>query len=335
MGSSSDHDTAPSAAFLAAFRARAGDAGRLRFDDFMRLALFAPQVGYYTQARTRVGYARGTDFYTASTSGAVFGEMVAAACVNLLGDRPAGEFTFVEIGAEPDRSVLRDVQHPFAATREIRLGDALALSGRCVVFSNELFDAQPVRRCRRDGGQWCESFVAEGAAGLAETFVPIAADDPLLAMLPREAPDGYVIDAPLAAAELLRELVAPSWQGVFVAFDYGKSWDELATATPAGTARAYFRHTQSNDLLARPGQQDLTAHVCWDWLEAELVCAGFAGTQVERQETFFVRRSAAWIERALTADAARFSQTKLSIAQLLHPAHLGQKFQVLHGRRLR
>ena len=334
MGSSADQDTAPSAAFLAAFRTLAGGSGRLRFDDFMRLALYHPEIGYYSQSRRRVGYAAGTDFFTASTSGPVFGEMVTAACVNLLGDAPAREFTFVEIGAEPGRSVLQGVQHPFADAREIRLGERVALSGRCVVFSNELFDAQPLRRCRRADDRWEEAFVMIGPAGLlVEEFSPISPDDPLLPRLPREAADGYVIDLPLAAAELLRDVVTGDWDGLFVAFDYGKSWVELSTASPAGTARAYFRHTQSNDLLARPGDQDLTGHVCWDWLEAELVRAGFTGTQLESQESFLVRRAASWIEQAVAAEAARFSQRKLAIAQLLHPSHLGQKFQVLHGRR--
>ena len=36
-------------------------------------------------------------------------------------------------------------------------------------------------------------------------------------------------------------------------------------------------------------------------------------------------------EAAATAEAARFSQKKLSLLQLLHPGQLGQKFQVLHA----
>jgi hypothetical protein len=63
---------------------------------------------------------------------------------------------------------------------------------------------------------------------------------------------------PLAAAALAEQLSAPGWSGLFVACDYGKSWRELIEAAPNGTARAYYRHAQSNELLARPGEQDLT-----------------------------------------------------------------------------
>ena len=103
--------------------------------------------------------------------------------------------------------------------------------------------------------------------------------------------------------------------------------------TPAGTARAYFKHSQSNDLLARPGEQDLTCHVCWDWLTDVLDKAGFIRPKVESHEAFFIRHAAVLIASVSAANAAHFSQRKLSLMQLLHPAYLGQRFQVLHGRR--
>ena len=84
--------------------------------------------------------------------------------------------------------------------------------------------------------------------------------------LPSTAPEGYRIDMPLAAADLAERIAALPWSGLFLAFDYGKSWRELAGDTPAGTVRAYSRHRQSNALLAQPGEQDLTCHVCWDWI---------------------------------------------------------------------
>ena len=35
----------------------------------------------------------------------------------------------------------------------------------------------------------------------------------------------------------------------------------------------------------------------------------------------------------MAAEATRVSPRKLALLQLLHPSHLGQKFQVLHARR--
>lgn len=334
MGSSvTTSPPAPSAEFLALFRAHAAPDGTLPFAEFMRLALYDPALGYYRADRARVGYGPGTDFFTASTSAPVFGELVAAACVNLLRGRDPREFEFVELGAEPDRPVLRDVAHPFKTARTIRVGEPLALSGPCIVFSNELFDAQPFRRFvfRADG--WREQGVALRDGALHLVDLPGAPADVPAGTLPVSAPEGYVIDAPLAAVALLRAIAAQPWTGLFVACDYGKSWAELAEACPAGTARAYHRHTQSNDLLAQPGEQDLTCHICWDWLSTSLGEAGFAEARVDSQESFWVRQAAAYIEQTIAAEAARLSPRKLALMQLLHPAHLGQKFQVLHARR--
>jgi len=330
MGSSAN-STTPGASprFLAEFRARADAVGTMTFARFMELALYDPIAGYYRQPRSRIGYAPGTDFFTASTSGAVFGELVAAACVTLLGGRNPRDFTFVEIGTEPGGGVLAGAPHPFGTTRAVRIGETPELSGPCIVFSNELFDAQPFHRFIRRLGMWCELGVALRDGSLVEVEMPTATCAPL----PTAAPEGYVIDAPLAAGTLARQITAQPWTGLFVACDYGKSWREMAEATPTGTARAYFRHTQSNDLLARPGEQDLTCHVCWDWLTEALAQHGFATPTVESQEAFFIHHAASVIAATSAADATRFSQRKLALLQLLHPAHLGQKFQILHALR--
>jgi len=301
------------------------------FDRFMALALYDPEFGYYRRSRQRIGYAPGTDFFTASTSGPVFGELVAAACTSLLGGLDAARtHSFVEIGAETPAGILAGVAHPFASVRTLRVGEPLSLSGDCVVFSNELFDAQPFRRFVFRENGWRELGVRLHDNQLTETELPLA-EPP--AELPASAPDGYILDAPFAAAALARDLAAQPWRGLFVAFDYGKTWLELVENTPAGTARAYHRHRQSNDLFAQPGEQDLTCHVCWDWLESALRENGFPQPTLESQESFFVRRAVDYIAQTSTAHAAGFSQKKLSLLQLLHPAHLGQRFQVLHALR--
>jgi len=294
------------------------------FDRFMELALYHPTVGYYRSGRHRVGYGNGTDFFTASTSGPLFGELVCAACRTLLGNENLASYTFVEIGAEPGGGVLTGVNHCFGAARTIRVGDPIELAGKCVVFSNELFDAQPFRRFVFRENVWCECGVQLRDGELYEIAM---ADRSPPSILPGTAPNGYRLDLPLASVSLTEKITSQPWTGLFVAFDYGKTWRELIEAAPAGTARAYHRHTQSNDLLARPGEQDLTCHVCWDWLVNTLHRNRFAEPKVESQEAFLIRHAGEFMAATTAAEAARFSQRKLGLLQLLH--HLGQKFQVL------
>jgi len=299
------------------------------FDRFMDLALYDAEVGYYRASRPRIGYGGDTDFFTATTSGPVFGELIAAACTSLLGTAGARKCTFVEIGAENSDGVLAGVAHPFGRVRTIRFGDPIEISGNCVVFSNELFDAQPFRRFVFRGQHWREIGVAFRDGSLIESEIAGA----IPSSLPETAPEEYILDAPMGAASLAKRIAEAPWTGLFIACDYGKSWRELTEACPAGTARAYHRHQQTNDLLARPGEQDLTCHVCWDWLADALSQHGFVSPTVDSQESFFIRHSTRFIAETSAAEAAKFSKRKLSLLQLLHPSHLGQKFQVLHALR--
>ncbi len=303
----------------------------MSFARFMELALYHPTVGYYRRDQARVGYAAGTDFFTASTSGQIFGELVAAAAAHLLGNRDPHTHTFVEIGAEPNQSILSGVSHPFAAVRTLRVGEPLNLTGNCIVFSNELFDAQPCTRSIFRNGEWRELGVSLVGDKLIEVELPLPHSVYLAP--PYIGTENYHFDQPFAATSLAEKIAQQPWTGLFVAFDYGKSLVDLSEHCPVGTLRAYYRHSQSNDLLGRPGEQDLTCHICWDWLTAALEANGFPVTTLDSQEAFFIHHAADLIAATTTAEAARLSPRKLALLQLLHPAHLGHKFQVLHALR--
>lgn len=315
--------------FLEAFRLAAGGEKCLRFDRFMELALYDPALGYYRSRKQRVGFGQETDFYTSTSTGPLFGELLCAGVGTLLSARglsPA-DFQFIELGAEPGGGVLSGVRHPFAAYRTVGIADSWSFSGDCIVFSNELFDAQPCRRFIRKSGLWFETGVGERDGALAEVELAPVSEE----WLPEEAPDGYRFDAPRASVSLIASLWALPWKGLFLAFDYGKRFAELAESQPSGTLRAYSRHTQSAELLARPGEQDLTCHVCWDWLEQALAARGAAALRLESQESFFVKNSGEFIAATIAQEALRASPRKQALLQLLHPTHLGQKFQALHA----
>lgn len=330
--------------FRAAFEAALAGRPALPWREFMALALFDPACGYYRAPRQRVGRTRSADFYTATSVGPVFGRCVAGAAETLaLAANPqwtAEALTFVELGAEPSGGVLRGVPHHFKAVRETGLsrpgGAAAALAeaaaeGPLVVFSNELFDAQPFERWVRTREGWREAGVArrDGAFTwvLLDTPTPDwLAADPTAAT----APEGYLLDAPTGGSALLEALLRTPWTGLFIAFDYGLDWQALISERPEGTGRAYHQHSLVKDLLLRPGEQDLTAHVCWTWLADTLSKAGCSNVEVRSQESFLVRNAGATIA-ALSAEGAADPARgpARALMELLHPARMGQKFQVL------
>lgn len=328
MGSSSD--------FFEIFAAEPHAATGVSFARYMELAMYHPTAGYYTRDFKRVGRDAKADFFTATSFSPVFGELVVAAVTKLLGAAKPAEFDFVEIGAEPAGGILRDLTHPFASYRTISLGQPLELPPHAVVFSNELFDAQPFHRVVWREGAWRELGVILQGRHLREVELPefsaeLAAE---AARLPATSEEGYHIDVPLRTIPLLERIVAQPWRGLFLAFDYGRTWQELAENLPAGTARTYHRQKMGNDLLAQPGKQDLTCHICWDWLEDGLIQAGFGEPAVESQESFFMRHATLLLAAMTTAEAGAFSPRKRMLMQLLHPANMGQKFQALHALRI-
>ena len=327
MASSSD--------FFEIFAAEPNVATGVSFARYMELAMFHPTAGYYTRNFKRVGRDEKADFSTATSFNPVFGELVVVAAVQLLGATRPGDLDFVEIGAEPGAGILRDIAHPFASYRTISFGQPFDIPPKAVVFSNELFDVQPCHRVVWRAGQWRELGVALHGRHLREVELPaltaeLAAE---IGRLPKESEEGYHIDLPLRTIPLLNRIIRQPWTGLFLAFDYGKNWEELARHLPRGTVRTYHRHRMGNDLYARPGKQDLTFHVCWDWLEDGLIQAGFGEPRVNSQESFFVHHAKAALEAMTKAETSSFSLRKRMLMQLLHPANMGQKFQALHALR--
>jgi SAM-dependent MidA family methyltransferase len=322
---------------LAHLRERAGAGGVLSYRDFTAAALYAPGLGYYARVGVeRVGRRGSADFYTASSlQGGVFGRLVRAAAEKLLEPGRLRDYAAVEIGAEPGMSVLEKEAEHFASVETRRLGEPLEPRGKSVVFANELLDAQPFHRLVYRRGEWRELGVRVDGRELKEVELAemTAAAQGLRGDLPAESAEGYLLDISLDAEALLRDLAAQPWAGLLILADYGYDWNDLARERPAGTARAYHRQEASRDLLARPGEQDLTCQVCWDRLERVLRAGGFAEVTVERQEGFFLHHAQAVVSEILSATAGRFAPARQTLMELVHPAHLGHKFQVLHGRR--
>jgi SAM-dependent MidA family methyltransferase len=203
-----------------------------------------------------------------------------------------------------------------------------------VIFSNELLDSFPLHRLGWDTAtrQWFEWGVALDAGQLGWTRLPLRepqpADDQLAALAP-VLPDGFTIELCPAAVEWWRTAASALRCGKLVTMDYGSSGEErFLPERPQGTARAYYRHHVSHNLLAHPGEQDLTAHVDFTALARAGERAGLTTEHFATQEKF------------LTDILQRLSRTEAAVGQwttvqrrqfqtLTHPAHLGRAFRVL------
>jgi len=320
-------------ALIEALRAEADDAGCVSWATFSRLALYHETEGYYRRPQKRVGKSAEADFHTSVSVGPIFGQLVAAAARQLIEPANAADFTLAEIGAEPEGGMFVGVETGFGSVKSFPLGTDFEPDPHTVLVANEILDAQPFHRLEFHDGQWREWGVNVSGERLCETpldELTTPVQEQLANALPSPMPKGYRLDLALAAESLIERWAEGNWTGAMILVDYGKCWEELTQVTPQGTARAYHRHQQSNDLLARPGQQDLTTHVCWDRIEAALARNGFEDAHLERQEAFLVKRAWSEIERLSLAPEQRGA-----LQSLLHPGGFGMKFQALTACRVK
>ena len=335
--------------------------GPVPFAWFMQQALYHPGHGYYSSGRCAIG--RGGDYFTSVSIGPLFGRLLAAQFAEIweaLGC-PV-EFSIVEQGAhggEFAQDVLGAAQRhhhgffealsyriiePFPAL-ELRQAAALAGFSRKVSwrssladlkpfegvhFSNELIDALPVHLVKWTGHEWLERHVTEGEDAFELIDLPFSTPElaDRAATIPLPLPAGYETEINLAALRWIEALAPKLERGFVIAVDYGYARDEFfALQRTSGTLRAYARHRFVTSPLTHVGQADLSAHVEWTSLAEHAARCGCALAGFTDQHRFITGLLAGPLRDEFAsgqdAKAARELQT------LLHPEHLGMKFQFL------
>lgn len=236
----------------------------------MELALCAPGEGYYTRSRDPFG--RVGDFYTASQLQPVFGMLMASLVRRHLDG--LGSRTVVELG--PGRGEMAPA---FAGLDYVPVdaGARLPENFSGVVFANEFFDALPVHLLRRTRAGWGEMWVTrrEGRCTFAtRTRTPGREVADYVDRYHADAPRGSVVEVNLRARQWVEALTRAAGRAVLIAADYGYTAAEWMRHTQ-GTLMSYRHHRASEDVLADPGERDITAHVAWTPLEDALVENGW------------------------------------------------------------
>jgi SAM-dependent MidA family methyltransferase len=304
----------------------------------MALCLFDPDEGYYT---TREPFGAAGDFTTAPEISQMFGELVAVWLYQAwLGAGRPLPATFAEIG--PGRGTLmKDMLRTWS-----RLDPALA-AGACFamietsprlaeiqkqtlagqsaplawhqtidmlprqplfIVGNELFDAVPIRQFVYVGAGWRERVVGlDGADELHFFAGPGSVDPALLPPDAADAPQGAVVEVAPARSALMSQiaerLAGHGGAGLFI--DYGHLQPGIGD-----TFQALRRH-QREDVLANPGEADLTAHVDFAAL-ADIARAHGLDVQLTTQGEFLLGMGL--LERAGTLGADADAETRQVIS---------------------
>lgn len=312
--------------FLDQTFARCG--GEMSFEDFMAMALYDPEIGYYTTGINDVG-GRRSDFATSASLSDALGKAIAGWVrmeMKLLAGK--GPVHLIEVGGGSGAlatTVLkslgwwqrrrvryhlveisprlqekqRETLARYRVTWHGEITSALrAAEGQALIFSNELVDAFPAKwlRWNAGAGVWEEIFVSYDAeTGLKEVFrdcPPDLTPEVYSAMGMADPVDGQRIEILPSFRRWLSDLSLRWKSGSMLTIDYGAPSAELVYhRRPGGTMRAYFRHEliEGGGIYRRIGKQDLTSDVNF----ADLVWwgeeLGFETTKLLMQAEFLKR----------------------------------------------
>ena len=332
-------------------RERIESDGPITFAEFMDGALYG-DGGYYTHPRRISPISPGGDYFTSPSSHPAFGALIAVQLRDFgeLLDQP-DVFDAVELGSG-DGTLARDVADyarllggGFSETLRYTEFDRstsdpgdLPVGITGCVLSNELLDAFPVHRFLVDGKAVLELYVGVEDGVLVESAGPVSSPAIAERVAPfiSDLPDGYRGEINLGLRAWADRVAAILERGYVLTIDYGEMAPELyRPGRSEGSLRAYYRHTLSQNPFQHVGDQDLTAHVDFSAVDAELARAGFEAPGVTTQTAFLDRlgiHSLLAHLPGLGLPASEVDRNRMPMLWLVRPDGLGRFKVAFHCR---
>lgn len=285
--------------------------GDLSFREFVELALYHPEFGYYARGENPIGKER--DFVTSPLMSPVFGYALSrladefsgsmgdevstivdvgcgdgALILNMAAAESAGKARFFGVDRSLDRVSLAAADTEVTFVRTL---DEVPQDGPRLTVSNELFDALPFSRLVQRGEHLHELWVTErnGELDWQEHEAPGAWED-YFAVREIALEDGQFADVSMEWEAYYSDLCRMTPRGMIVTFDYGYPEKQLfhGRVRRFGTAAAYSQQRVTRDLLRDPGTHDITAHINFSDLFRAGERAGFDTLFFDRQAKFLL-----------------------------------------------
>jgi SAM-dependent MidA family methyltransferase len=335
----------------------------------MRASLYDPAGGYYQRSDLE-RWGREGDYRTSPERSELFAATFARYFAKLYDElqRPE-EWSIVECGAGDGRfavGVLRTLfeRFPqiFAATRYVvyelsddalqrarqRLAEfgtrvefysefELITAGSGIYFSNELLDAFPVHRVVKNRDGLAELYVTLDAEGSfvwstgslsTERLVDYCREYSL------ELSDGQIMEINLAIDDWLAQVAGKLDEGFLITVDYGEEAHDLydSARRPHGSLRGFSRHGFVDDVLAQPGECDLTTTINWTQVKSTGERLGFKVIEFASQDKFLL--NAGLLEELdLLLEDAHTDAEKVALStnarEMILPGGMASSFQVL------
>ncbi|QDQ26606.1 class I SAM-dependent methyltransferase [Chitinimonas arctica] len=350
------HQLAASQALVASIRERIHAAGGwLPFSDYMRLALYEPNFGYYTGGSRKFGAAG--DFVTAPELSSLFGRSMARPVAQVLAEvggdvleigagsgRLAADLLaeLAALGILPARYRILELSAELMARQRQTLAEAVPdLLGRvewlsalpngftgCMV-GNEVLDAMPCALLHKVAGEWLERGVG-WRDGLVWQDGPLA--DPHISdgLAAYDLPDGYLTEVQLEAQAFVASLADCVAQGALILPDYGFAAAEYYhPQRDQGTLMCHYRHHSHADPFHLPGLEDITTHVDFSAIWRAGSEAGWQLEGYTSQASFLLDAGLLDLMREMDVNDPAYFRAAAAVQKLMGPAEMGELFKVI------
>jgi SAM-dependent MidA family methyltransferase len=267
--------------------ARIQKEGPISFRDFMEMALYYPELGYYNATQEKIG-ANG-DFYTSANLTAAFGAMIGKQIEEMWENLDQKPFTIVEYGAGTgllchdildylknnlplyeslsyciiEKSASMRALQKRHLTEKVSWHDSILeipeING--CVLSNELIDTFAVHQVVMQE-QLKEVFVAY-KEGFIEILKPARKElIDYFEILNVQLTEGFRTEVNLEALSWVKEIAQSLQKGYVITIDYGSLSEELYNnRRSSGTVLCYHKHHKNDNPYQFIGEQDITTHI--------------------------------------------------------------------------
>jgi len=337
--------------------------GVLPFSEFMQLALYSPELGYYSSHIRKFGSAG--DFITAPEISPLFSQCLAKQCGQIITELGDENCVILEFGAgsgvmaaEILQTLARDGQLPahywileVSAALQLRQQETLQAQVpelfprvqwltqlpnapfKGVILANEVLDAMPVARFQMQETGIHEFYVEHTGAAFDWTLRPVQNPELVAAItaLERAFPVGYCSELNLSLSPWLNAVSDCLQAGAVLLLDYGFPRHEYYhPQRDSGTLMCHYRHYSHSNPLILLGLQDITAHVDFTAVAeaasaAELTVAGFTN-----QANFLLGCGiGALLENVGEVGSAAYLQQAAQVKTLIMPSEMGELFKAM------
>ncbi|MFT5534205.1 MAG: SAM-dependent MidA family methyltransferase [Burkholderiaceae bacterium] len=336
------------------------NSGWISFSRYMELALYEPELGYYSGGAAKLG--KDGDFTTAPEITSLFGATLAHAVAELL---PKIAPHLLEFGAGTGKLAFDLLTELAAMGIPVHRYSIVELSGELrarqqqllkgfpqvvwldhfpaafagVVIGNEVLDAMPVHLVVKTEHGWRERGIGLSARNFVYREHPC--DATLIAQIPQAdtLPIGYATEVHPVAAGFMRSLAAmlragfdETGQGsAALLIDYGfPAHEYYLDQRDHGTLMCHYRHHAHDDPLFLPGLQDITAHVDFTAMARAALDGGLDLLGYLSQASFLLEAGLGDVLlRTSPEDGRRYLPQANAVQKLTSPAEMGELFKVL------